>query len=95
MVLCGLYCIRSVLNQFNGLSAWKRDPGPTEMIGSIVLEFSPVAFSAEAQTAGLLMFSKIFSFFSFCIISHLRIQNVCQKGHLVGTRREKNQVAAH
>lgn len=65
MVFCGLYYIRSVINQLNGLSAWKRNPGPTEIIGSIVLEFSPVAFSDQAQTADLLMFSNIFCFFHF------------------------------
>lgn len=65
MVFCGLHCIRSVINQLNGLSAWKRNPGPTEIIGSIVLEFSPVAFAAQAQTADLLVFSNIFCFFHF------------------------------
>lgn len=65
MVFCGLYYIRSVINQLNGLSAWKRNPGPTEIIGNIVLEFSPVAFSAQSQTEDLLMFSKFFSFLHF------------------------------
>jgi len=60
------------------------NPGPTEIIGNFVLVFSPVAFSAQAQTTDLLIVFNYLFFFSFCAISHLTIQNVCQKSPLTG-----------
>lgn len=62
MVFCGLYYIESQINQLNGLSAWTRNPGPTEISGNFVLVFSSLAFSAQALTTDLLI---VFNYFSF------------------------------
>lgn len=89
MVFCGLYYIESQINQLNSLSAWKWNPGPSEIIGNFVLIFSPAAFSAHAQTMDLFIVFNYLFLYSFCVISRLRIQNVCQKRPLSVITKER------
>ena len=90
MVFCGLYYFACQINHWNDLSAWKRNLGPSEIIGNFDLVFILVSFSAQAQITDLfIILTYLFLFFSFWGISQIKIQNVCHKGPFSRPKEEK------